>query len=116
MQTVQETAAQTTVYLQYDAMPLEQADAIARALIRDKFKVPGPERQKMPESGLLQVRYYWPSDKAEADRLAQSARNVLKSQGVDFSVVQVQDLTGWTRTKPRSGVLELWIGLPVGAK
>jgi 3-oxoacyl-[acyl-carrier-protein] synthase III len=66
----------------------------------------------MPQSGLFEVRYYWASDRPEADRLAQAASNAMKEANIATASVDVQDYTKYTRAKPRAGTIELWLGLP----
>jgi len=112
IQDVQQTAAQTTVYFQYYAMQPDQVQAIQEALRKASFKVPGAEKQPMPQSGLFEVRYYWASDRPEADRLAQAASNAMKEANIATASVDVQDYTKYTRAKPRAGTIELWLGLP----
>ena len=112
IQDVQQSAAQTVVYFQYYAMPPDQVKATQEMLRKAGFKVPGAEQQPMRQSGLYEVRYYWPNDQPEAERLAATAGEILKRQNIVAPAVVVKDYTKWERAKPRAGTIELWLGLP----
>ena len=108
----QRTESQTTVYFQHSAMPPELVEAVAAALRQERFKVPGSERVSMPASGMSEVRYFWPGDRSEAERLAAIATTAIEKQGARSRLVAARDYTGWSRTKPPAGTVELWLGLP----
>ncbi len=115
VEAVQRTEAQTTVYFQHAAMAPELVDAITQALRRERFKVPGSERVSMPAAGMSEVRYFWPGDRGEAERLAGVATAAMEKQGQRARQVAARDYTGWSRAKPPAGTVELWLGLPATA-
>jgi len=94
------------VYFQFTGGTPQRAREIALALEGRGYLVPGQE-QLRSAAGLAEVRYYFAEDRGRALALTQHVREVagIRQQ------VSTTDMTGWTRTKPPIGTLELWLDL-----
>ena len=115
---VKEVGARTTVFLQYWGIDRQQAKSISNELRNRGYSIPGEDEERMPATGLLEVRFFHRTDEAKAEALARDSENVIATLG-EFEVpvkmpvdVTVRDYTAWTKLKPRPGIVELWIGLP----
>jgi flagellar biosynthesis chaperone FliJ len=109
---VVEARTRTTVFFQFAVAPRDQAQAVARALEREGYIVPGEDREQGAE-GKHEVRYFHPEDEGAAERLAGDVTRVLKM--LDYPPVPqigVQSLVKYRGKKPSPGVLELWLELP----
>jgi 6-phosphogluconate dehydrogenase len=85
-------------------------DQLRASLAAKGFTVPPAERTATAAS-LFEVRYFHAADKEAAERLAAVVSEAVQ-KGIpgETRSAAVVDLTGFTRTKPKPGTLELWYG------
>jgi hypothetical protein len=99
------------VYFQFTGGSKTTAEALATALEKQGYLVPG-QQQLASAQGLTEVRYFHPEDRAAAEQLAADAATDMKSAGLALSrPIEVRDLTKWSSQKPPTGTLELWLDL-----
>lgn len=101
-------APDTTIFFQF-AGYATRADvkAIAARLAERGYKMPGEERIGSA-AGLHEVRYFYTEDKDRAERAVNDINQVLSAQGYRAEVT-LESLTDYPKTKPRRGILELWL-------
>lgn len=98
----------TTIFFQFaGASTREEAKAISAKLAERGYKMPGEERIGSA-AGLHEIRYFYDEDAEAAKRAAGEVNAVLAAMGYKAEV-KTKSLTGYSRTKPRQGVLELWL-------
>jgi hypothetical protein len=99
-----------TVLIQYGkSVPPELAQALADALKDEGYVVPSEDR--MPNDS-REVRFFHGQDRDAASALAAKAQAALAGLGFADLAIEVKDLTGWNKARPRAGTLELWLALP----
>jgi hypothetical protein len=102
------------VYFQFAGGTADNARALAAALEKQGYLVPG-QQQLSSAQGLAEVRYYYAEDRPAAEQLATDAAAAAKVLGLAANrQIEVKDLTGWPRQKPPRGTLELWLDLASG--
>lgn len=111
-QRVISAAQKPLVFLQYDSLSADQAEAIRAAITADGFLAPAKERLAMSALGEFSVRYCYVADAAAAAKLAESAQHALAGVGFTDVKFAVRDLTNWPNKKPNPNTLELWIAPP----
>ena len=76
------SAGLPTVYFQYTAAPkvTAPAQALTQKLRALGYKLPGEERVEAAQ-GKREVRYFYPQDKDDAEKLAQDTTNALPNLG-----------------------------------
>ncbi|MBL7764823.1 MAG: hypothetical protein JNJ58_01925 [Chitinophagaceae bacterium] len=87
-----------TVYIQCEDSRLKQAEQASKILSDQDIKV--PKWEKMKFSFGSEIRYFHAEDRAKSESIA----NILRSNGIQVRVVQVQNQT------VRKKQLELWLG------
>lgn len=108
---VQALTERATVYLQFAGGSRDRAVELSRRLADSGFIVPGEERHG-GAAGKREVRYFYEEDKEAADALAAATLAALVAMDYpDRPDVRAIDLTGYKATKPKRGVLELWVEL-----
>jgi energy-coupling factor transporter ATP-binding protein EcfA2 len=101
-----------TVYFQFANGGREQAQAVSKDLQAKGYKIPGEERSGAA-AGKRLVRYFYPQDKAAADKLTADANAVLQKLKYPASPpVTVEDGTDFAGKKNPAGTVELWLDLP----
>lgn len=96
-----------TVFIQYAGGEKAAIERVMLGLLDRGYNVPGAERVKTAD-GLAEVRYFFDDD-ADAAHLLEKAVNQLLAEAGYAEGVVATDLTGFRGTKPRPGVLELWL-------
>ena len=102
-----------TVYFQYTAAPnvTAPAQALSQKLKAIGYKLPGEERVEAAQ-GRREVRYFYASDKDDAEKLAQNTTKALADLGLpDKPAVTTRSMLDFYGKKNASGVLELWLDL-----
>ena len=102
-----------TVYFQYTAAPkvTAPAQALSQKLKAIGYKLPGEERVDTAQ-GRREVRYFYPPDKDDAERLAQDTTKALRgSRFPDKPPVTTRSMLDYSGKKSAPGVLELWLDL-----
>ena len=110
-----EARKQTTVFFQFADGTREQAKELSAALKSQGYIVPGEDREG-GAAGKHEVRYFHEQDQPAAERLAADTTQVLRDQGYpdrEELVVAAESYASYRGKKPRYGVIELWLELPV---
>ena len=111
------SAALPTVYFQYTAAPkvTAPAQALTQKLRALGYKLPGEERVEAAQ-GKREVRYFYPQDKDDAEKLAQDTTNALPNLGIpEKPPVAARSMLDFSGKKNAPGVLELWLDLSAKA-
>ncbi len=95
-----------TVYLQFAGVEREVALGISAALDAADYDMAREERIASA-TGLHEVRFFHAGDRARAERLVADVNQALAEGGFRADVT-LKDLTRYG-TKPREGVMELWL-------
>lgn len=104
-------AERPTVYLQFAGGARSRAQELSEKLRADRFVMPGEERHA-GAAGKRDIRYYYEADLAGANALASATLTALIEMGYSGEPrVKVTDLTGYGGTKPKPGIIELWVEL-----
>lgn len=104
-----------TVFFQFAGSSRAQAGAISAALKAKGYIIPGEDR----ESGAAykhEVRYFHDEDKDSAQRFADDTTRALRNLGYTEEKVpdiRIESLVTYPGKKPRMGVFELWLDIPV---
>ncbi len=107
--------SKTTVFFQFAGGRREQAKALSAELKAKGFIVPGEEREGKA-AGKHEVRYFHDEDKEAAERLANNTSVALRSLGYperDGLTIVAKSFISYRKKKPRPGVLELWLEIPI---
>jgi hypothetical protein len=107
-----ENCDQPIVYVEY-AGPSGSttAQALVQKLKGQAFRIPGIEATDLAK-GLDEIRYYFPEDKAAAERLSNALNASLKDMQLSgVQPAKVVDLTTQRGARNFPGVVELWIDL-----
>ncbi|MES0863271.1 hypothetical protein ABLN87_13025 [Ruegeria sp. SCPT10] len=99
--------ATTTVYFQFAGSTRELAEAISERLKAESYILPGEERTSIA-AGKHEVRFFFPEDFDQAQKLVEDVNSILLSMGLQANV-SVSDFTDFQRAKPRRNTLELWL-------
>ncbi len=105
----------TTVFFQFAVGSRRQAEILAAALKERGYIVPGEDRE-IGAVGKHEVRYFHSEDQEAAENLAEHTNRVLKNlryPGRDKLKVQAKSFVSYRGKKPRPGVVELWIEIPI---
>ena len=85
--------------------------ALSQKLKAIGYKVPGEERVDTAQ-GRREVRYFYPPDKDDAEKLAQDTTKALADLGLpDKPAVTTRSMLDYSGKKSAPGVLELWLDL-----
>jgi flagellar biosynthesis chaperone FliJ len=110
-QEVQTVRERPTVYFQFAGGERRQAEELAAALRQAGYPVPGEDREA-GAAGKREVRYFYDKDKVAAEKLAEDTRESLVSLGYTNRPIAAVSLVSYGGTKPKRGVVELWLELP----
>lgn len=104
----------STVLLQFagDATAPEHAQKLAQQLRANRYLVPTP-RAELTDN--REVRYFWPEDRALAEKTAADATTALAAIGLAGVTIAIKDFSAYTGIKPRRATVELWLALPAKA-
>ena len=105
----------TTVFFQFAGGTRKQAENLSVALKEKGYIVPGEDRED-GAVGKHEVRYFHSEDQKAAENLAKHANTALHSLGyLDSNKLKVsaESFVSYRRKKPRPGVVELWIEIPI---
>jgi hypothetical protein len=102
---------QPIVYIEYANGTPALAELLAQTIIKQDFRVPGVEATSLAK-GVNEIRYYYASDKAAADRL-QAAISAARNQLGGVITPKVVDMTANVGPRNFPGVVELWMDLPI---
>lgn len=108
---VQTVRRRPTVYFQFAGGNRAQAEELAAALRQAGYPVPGEDREA-GAAGKREVRYFYAGDAAAAANLAEDTQTSLVRLGYPDRPVDAVSLVSYSGTKPKSGVVELWLELP----
>jgi hypothetical protein len=110
-QEVQTVRHRPTVYFQFAGGQRSQAEDLAAALRQAGYPVPGEDRET-GAAGKHEVRYFYDEDMVAAAKLAEDTRAALAGLGYSDRPLDAVSLVSYSGTKPKPGVLELWLELP----
>ena len=103
-------SSKVTVFIQFSGGLREQAETLSSYLKSKGYYVPGEERERAA-AGKHEVRYFHPEDKTAAENLIDEINRELFR--LDYlskkSKVKTKSLVKYSGTKPKQGVLELWL-------
>ena len=105
----------TTVFFQFAGGPRKQAEDLSTALKEEGYIVPGEDRE-VGAVGRHEVRYFHNEDKGPAENLAKMTDSALRNLGYPDSndlQVSAKSFVSYRGKKPRVGVVELWLELPI---
>ncbi|HMR32290.1 MAG TPA: hypothetical protein PKA13_23080 [Geminicoccaceae bacterium] len=100
-----------TVFFQFAGGRREQAADLSNLLRAAGYSVPGEERTG-GAARQHEIRYFYESDLAGANALAETVDAAMQRLGYEIAPVTIVDLTGYRKLKPREGTLELWLEIP----
>lgn len=104
-------AKRPTVYLQFAGGARSKAVELSEKLRVDGFVMPGEERHA-GAAGKREIRYYYEADLEGANALASATLTAMTGMGyADDEPFTINDLTGYRGTKPKPGIIELWVEL-----
>lgn len=112
---IESASKKTTVFLQFAVGTREQAHEISQTLALGEFIIPEPDRTEAALNK-YEVRYFYDDDKEAAERLANSANKILNDLGYskdENSNIEPKSFVDFTGKKPRQGVIELWLEIPI---
>lgn len=101
--------------MQFAVGTREQAHEISQTLALGEFIIPEPDRTEAALNK-YEVRYFYDDDKEAAERLANSANKILNDLGYskdENSNIEPKSFVDFTGKKPRQGVIELWLEIPI---
>jgi hypothetical protein len=99
---------QPIVYVQFAGGDRARAQQFADNLRTHGYRIPAVQPSS-DARGLNEVRYYYPQDKATAEKVASDVTQVLRQRGYNLPPTKVVDSTG---SAGHPGALELWLDLP----
>lgn len=111
-QNIAEARSRPIAFLQYYGMPRETAQALAKKIGDHGFLLPAVDEEPMSQAGMFEVRFFHHSDHEAAVRLGNAAKQSLEELALPTGPIKITDVTGWPRSKPKPGTLEVWLGLP----
>jgi hypothetical protein len=100
-----------TVFIQCAVAPREQAKELGAALRAAGYNVP-PEDRESAAANQREFRFFHEADSKAADELVDAVNKALSDLNYSDLKIKKADATKYRGTKPRPGVLELWIELP----